>query len=99
MFFFFYFFVKVVEITIVGMCLLWSKMLVVWVKWHAAVLIHYVFLRMDGQCGLLEVETMVNIIIIFSSSFANKFSGQRLEYKIIWFRLIPYYFAFIYGFV
>ena len=43
----------------VGMCLLWSKMLTLWVKWHVVALILFVSLRMDGQYGPLEVETMV----------------------------------------
>ena len=51
---------KVVETTIVGMCLLWSKMSVMLVKLLVAVLIQYAFLKMDAQCGLLEVATMVN---------------------------------------
>ena len=50
-------------ITTVGMYLLWSKMSTMWVKLHVAALIHCVSLRMDGQYGLLEVETMVGIII------------------------------------
>lgn len=63
-----FYFLKDAEITTVGMYLLWSK-ISVWVKWHVAVLIHYASLRMDGQCGLLVVETMVNIIIVFSSFY------------------------------
>ena len=63
-------FLKVVETAIVGMCLLWSKMSVMLVKLHAAVLIRYAFLKMDAQCGLLEVATMVSY---FQFSFVQLF--------------------------
>lgn len=53
-------FLKVVETTIVGMYLLWSKMSVLLVKLHVAVLIQYAFLKMDAQYGLSEVATMVS---------------------------------------
>ena len=63
-------FLKVVETTTVGMCLLWSKISVMLVKLHVAVLIQYAFLKMDAQYGLSEVATMVSY---FQFSFVQLF--------------------------